>query len=67
MGRSITAVPIEIDSSAMNLRVCDLDPAKASAALLNVAKRLEAERRGKKKPITLVYRSTSRSSNKARR
>jgi hypothetical protein len=60
VGKSRTAVPLEIDSSAVDPGNCQLDPAKAQATLTNLAKTLEAERRAATQrrasvPINIVY------------
>ena len=57
---TITDVALTIDSSAMNLDSCQLDPAKAPAALTDLAKTLEAERAAAQRrrspvPINIVY------------
>ncbi|MEA2599166.1 MAG: hypothetical protein QOF89_158 [Acidobacteriota bacterium] len=55
-----TVVPVETNSSAMDLAACQLDPTKALATLTDLAKRLEAERaaavrRRAPVPINIVY------------
>ncbi len=60
VAKSRTAVPLELNSSAMNLGDCQLDPAKAQAALTDLTKTLEAERRKATQrrapaPINIVY------------
>lgn len=60
IARSRTTVALEINSSAMDLEACQIDPAKAQGAISALAKRLEAERKAAVKrrepiPVTIVY------------
>lgn len=55
-----TTVALEINSSAMDLEACQIDPGKAQGAISALAKRLEAERKAAVKrrepiPVTIVY------------
>lgn len=55
-----SAVAFEINSSAMDLEACQIDPAKAQGAITALAKRLDAERRAALRrrepaPVTIVY------------
>ena len=60
VGRTRTTAALELNSSAMDLGSCQLDPARAQAALLDLAKALDAERRAATQrrapvPINIVY------------
>lgn len=60
IARLRTAVPTELDSSAMDLGTCQLDPAQATATITSLAQRLEAERKAAQRrraplPVTIVY------------
>jgi hypothetical protein len=60
VAKSRTAVPLELNTSAMDLGACQLDPAKAQAAISDLAKTLGAEQRKATQrrapvPINIVY------------
>ncbi len=60
VAETITDVALAIDSSAMSLESCQIDPAKAPAALTDLAKTLETERAAAQRrrapvPINIVY------------
>ena len=60
IARSRTDVALEINSSAMDLDACVIDPVKAQGAISGLAKRLDAERRAALKrrepaPVNIVY------------
>lgn len=60
VAKSRTAVPLELNTSAMDLGACQVDPAKAQAAITDLAKTLEVEKRKATQrrapvPINIVY------------
>jgi hypothetical protein len=60
VAKSRTAVPLELNTSAKDLGTCQLDPAKAQAAITELTKTLDVERRKATQrrapvPITIVY------------
>lgn len=70
VAKTRTSVPLVVDSSAMDLETCQVDPAKAPAALTALAKRLAAERkaairRREPPPLPIVYFGTILEGNNA--
>lgn len=60
VAKSRTTVPLELNTSAMDLGACQLDPAKAQAAITELTKTLDVERRKATQrrapvPINIVY------------
>lgn len=60
IARSRSAVALEINSSAIDLEACQIDPVKAQGAITALARRLDVEsraalRRGEPAPVTIVY------------
>jgi hypothetical protein len=60
VAKSRTTVPLELNTSAMDLGACQLDPAKAQAAITELTKTLDAERRAATRkraplPVNIVY------------
>jgi len=64
VARTRTAVPVEINTSAMDPAACALDVYRAKSALTALAKKLEAERAAATRrhapvPVTLLYTGTT--------